>query len=780
MRDRRHVTAATRSCLLLLLGLALLGVPRASAGTEASDGDLRVEVLCAYNLVVDSNGKQAPSAAYIGAKYHNDGTTTLTDVFAYVGDHTLGTPGLYPQSADLVGSLVGPLPGGKFALTHEGGAAGTADACRYLGDIAPGETVTVYWLVSYEQRDINGVLLWGTSVKPFDDLVVNYDVWGTAKEDGVTDREANVNRTFTFRNEISAAANKIYPNGSNKVPDEYKDALEEYIPSWGTWPNDGSPGTKIIARGIWYDLGNVGAGFDNDGDLVPDRNAWMQPVGDAAAFDPSAYRLVKTIAYVIVKLKGGGVQILEGDDQLYFEHIPENTGAVGWVGYEYFVRKDGGDFTISPYQEVASGSDNEKFNADFGAGPEPADILDLLVTLIKDATATVASGGTIAYTVNFTNDSNDQAIGHPELNMPVIIQDSIPTGTVYLAGTAAAGNTLPTGVTSYTILYSTDNGASWVTTEPAAASVTDIEWWLSDAIPALATGTVTFSVTASGTPTVIPNTAGLAFGPGDPTLEDDALTIVTGTNSITGTVFADTDAANYGDGIMNGTDAAINDITVSLYYDVNNDNLLDDGDILMSTLVTAGGTAYSFTSLADGEYLVVVDTADADLPSGSALTSKEVLAVTLSASNATGQDFGFAPALSLDKQLVGSSPVTEGDTVQYTIDVGNRLPGDGTGLGTATNDISSSSYTTSGDAWTDPWDGTSGGHLPSSNPGTTILSGFELAGTGSILGNDLILNVTLSGAGPPANDLFTVVVADGADLDTAVTVSTTHSNSFSK
>jgi hypothetical protein len=326
MRDRRHMAIATRPSLLLLLaGLIVMTAPRASAGTEATVGDLRVQVIASYNLVVDSNGKQAPSAAYLGAKYHNDGTGTLTNVFAYVGDHTAGTPGIYPQSADLVGSLVGPL-GGKFALTHEGGSAGAADACRYLGDIGPGETVTVYWLVSYEQRDINGVLLWGTSVKPFDDLVVNYDVWGTA--DGLGD--ATVNRTLTFRNEISAAANKIEPNGANKVPDEYKDLLMEYIPNWGNEPENGSPGSKIVARGIWYDLGNVGEGFDNDGDLVPDRNAWMQPVGDASAFDPSAYRLVKTTAFVIVKLKGGGLSILAGNDELYFENIPENTGAVGW------------------------------------------------------------------------------------------------------------------------------------------------------------------------------------------------------------------------------------------------------------------------------------------------------------------------------------------------------------------------------------------------------------------------------------------------------------------
>ena len=676
MRKRQHMVTTARFGFLLLVGLAFLATPRATAATEDSHGDLRVQVIAGYNLIVDSNGKQAPSAAYLGARYHNDGTTTLTDVFAYIGDRTLNTPGVYPSRLD---------PGvftGTLSLTHEGGSAGTADATRYLGDIAPGEFVTVYWLISYPQRDDDDLLLWGDSVKPDDDLVLDYDVWGTGKEDGATPREAIVNRTVTFRNEISAAANKIFPNGANKVPQEYKDILEEQVPSWGNNPENGSPGSLIVTKGIWYDLGNVGEGFDNDGDLVYDRNAWMQPVGDASAFDPSAYRLVKTTAFVVVKLKGGGVTILAADDQLYFEHIPENTGAVGWVGYEYMVRKSAGAFNVSPYQEVASGKDNEKFNADYGAGPEAIPIPPLEATLTKGATATVAVPGTIEYTVDFANTSTTQALGHPEASAPAIIQDSIPADTAYVGGTAALTNTLPTGVTSYTILYSDDNGATWSATEPTPATVTDIQWWLSDAMPTETTGRVTFSVTVTGTPpAVISNTAGMSFGPGDSALEDDATTLVTGTHSIAGTVFGDIGAL-YGDGVMNGTEAGINDITVTLYYDADGGGTLDDDDILVATELNAAASAYSFTSLAAGNYLVIVDKADGNMTAGYALTSDEVLVVAL-AGAVTGKDFGFAPALSLAKTLVGDSTVTEGDIVQYTIEVGNELPGDGTGQASA-------------------------------------------------------------------------------------------------
>ena len=58
------------------------------AGTPTAWGQLRIEVIAAYNLVVDSNVESpstyAPRAAYLGATYHNDGTNALTDVVAAI------------------------------------------------------------------------------------------------------------------------------------------------------------------------------------------------------------------------------------------------------------------------------------------------------------------------------------------------------------------------------------------------------------------------------------------------------------------------------------------------------------------------------------------------------------------------------------------------------------------------------------------------------------------------------------------------------------------------
>lgn len=195
---------------LALAFLALAGGPAGAANA------LRVETLTAYNLIVDSNvtspSTKAPRAAYLGVRIWNDGTVAATNVYAYIGDFTNNTPGTYPSRAQA--GLTGPLTGGKFALTHVGGSAGLSDATRYLGTIQPGQFVAVYWLVTYPNLDVNGVPTWGTSVKPDDDLWLQWDVWTRGVEAGVT-LTNSASRTVTMRNEISAMANKIYPNTAN-------------------------------------------------------------------------------------------------------------------------------------------------------------------------------------------------------------------------------------------------------------------------------------------------------------------------------------------------------------------------------------------------------------------------------------------------------------------------------------------------------------------------------------------------------------------------------------
>jgi len=160
--------------LLSLWGMVALGAN--------PDGALRIELISGYNFVVDSNvetpATYAPRSAYLGATYYNDGLVALTNVYAYIGNYTNNTPGIYPARVHTENpTLVGPLTNGAFALTHEGGSLGTSDATRYLGTIEPGESKTVYWLVSYPNLDVYGKSVTG-GVRPDDDLWLYFDVWG--------------------------------------------------------------------------------------------------------------------------------------------------------------------------------------------------------------------------------------------------------------------------------------------------------------------------------------------------------------------------------------------------------------------------------------------------------------------------------------------------------------------------------------------------------------------------------------------------------------------------
>ena len=667
------------------------------AATPAAHAQLRIEVISAYNLVVDSNVESpstyAPRAAYLGATYHNDGTNALTDADANIRHYPAGTPGTYPSRAQA--PYNGPLPGDEFALTHEGGALGAADATRYLGTIEPGGSVTVYWLVSYPNLDEDGKTVTG-GIKPDDDLWLQYDVWGTAR-DGATPLEESETRTVTMRNEISAMANKIFPNGANKVPQEYLDLLQLYEPSWTNTADDGTPGTSISTEGVWYDLGNVGAGFDNDGDLIPDRNAWLQPVGDAGLFDPSCFRLVHTYALVIVKLNDGTEQIIQAENQLYFENLPENNrGAVGYVRYEFLSLRGGCASTLTPYQEVASGYDNEKFNGDYGATlGQGLSSGTSRVEIAKSAEpATTRAGSNVVYSISYTN-SGTVSVGRPDLYLPLVLQDSVPDGTTYVAGSATNGNVAPAGA-DYVVYYSTNHGATWTTVEPVPASaVTDVQWWLSEPLASGEAGVGSFAVTVDDPFTnaspVVENVAGLSLGDTLPFATNSTTTFIQGVNALGDRVWRDDGAGGglLGNQAQDGSETGITGVTVRLYYDLDGNGVADAGDPLVGTTQTDGSGTYGFADLPDGDYVVAVDAADADLPAGYTPTTPTTWAIDLDAARANANavtnltaDFGFAPALTLEKALVSTNAFREGQYATYHLTVSNNLPGDGTGNGT--------------------------------------------------------------------------------------------------
>jgi uncharacterized repeat protein (TIGR01451 family) len=656
----------------------------ASAQAATTDGTLRMEVITAYNFVVDSNigtpAGKSPSAAHLGVKIYNDGPTALTNVVVNIGNMTspgVGTPGVFDSRTIPAEQNVGGLYAGTFQLEMPGGAP---DAVRVIPRIEPGEYVAQYFFVEYPLVDSLNRSVTGSAPVVEDDLWLNYDIWASANSGAL---QVDQRTKVTMRNEISAMANKIWPNGDNKVPDQYLDVIESAL---GWRPTNGVPripGAKI-SEGIWYDLGNIGAGFDNNLDGIPDRNAWLQPVGDPSKFSPLAARLVKCYGLLIIKLNDGTEQLIPFEDRLYFENmLANNTGAVGLVFYEFLPLNSSLPSSLTPYQEVASGYDNEKFNADYGTVTGTVVTENPTADIQKTGPNTIVKGNNANYTIIATNTGLVQ-FGWPDLGVPVVIEDPIPAQLQYVAGSAdtvsnvttAAGDADP-----YDVYYSTDNGATWSTTEPSPASLVNrLRWVLDRSLAPTQTATVLFSATVpSGfIGSNFTNTAILKLGTENEIDRDDWPTLVSGDNSLGDFVWRDLDRDGVQDG---GAETGIANIGVSLYYDTDGDGVLDSGEPLYGTTSTNGSGGYLFSNLLDGNYIVVVNSVDADVPSGFTLkagvsdrfaVSLDPTGVSSSPVNFLTADWPFIKAIEVTKSV---SPTTYngGDLVTYTIDLDNHM-----------------------------------------------------------------------------------------------------------
>jgi uncharacterized repeat protein (TIGR01451 family) len=643
-------------------------------------GSLTVDIIAGYNLVVDSNvqapSTAAPSVATVIGRVCNTGPSTVSDVSVSIGNYNGGTnstPGIYPARVSTDASFISQHPSlantGSYAFTHIGG---TADATRIIPTLGASGTANScaveYWHFTYPRCAnlsdgtpvsppcTNGAT-WGDSVKPDDDLWLTFDVWAAGSDGSV----ATDTWKMTMRNEISAMANKIQPN------------------PLGEWFNTESSkvqaGGLITTNGILYELGRINQGFDNDGDLAYDYNAWLQPIGDPS-FDPTCFRLIRTTGVLTVS-RGAGQSdsILNFTDQLYFTNLPpDNTGVRGLVFYTFMAIRGSCATAVSPYQEVASGADNEKFNGDYGAAPPPPSTTPPEVSLDKTGNITVTAGSRITYTVSLSNAGPNSA-GNPSIGMPLVLSDTVPASTTFTGFTNAS-------TTSITILYSTDHGKTYTTTQPVPPStVTNVQWWLTDPLAAGANMAITFSVQVNpafpppGANPYINNCADVSFGGAMPFAQDCAPTLVSGNYNIGDRVWRDDSPM---DSLQSTGELSISNISLYLYYDKNGDGALDSGDLQLLTTTTSVTGWYNFGGLITGTYLVLVDSHDRDLPQGYRNTTPITYATRLSSTRTSdlAADFGFGPSMDLTKTVS-----YDGQYVRYSIPVNNLRPGGGEVVG---------------------------------------------------------------------------------------------------
>jgi hypothetical protein len=146
---------------------------------------------------------------------------------------------------------------------------------------------------------------------------------------------------------------------------------------------------------------------------------------------------------------------------------------------------------------------------------------------------------------------------------------------------------------------------------------------------------------------------GVVSGGGTDSSVDFGYQPVAGVYTISGNVWYDngSGAGITGNGSKDGTEPGLAGITVCLYKDINNNNLVDFGEPVVACTTTDASGNYSFPGIPNGEYVVKVD--PATLPSyaniqtgdpdqaGTCTTCDNQSGVTVSNANPPSENFGY-------------------------------------------------------------------------------------------------------------------------------------------
>jgi uncharacterized repeat protein (TIGR01451 family) len=390
---------------------------------------LSLTILNDPHLLIDSNNYAAgPNVTTAYATIKNTGNATIYDVYMYVGNGT--TPGTFERGSD--------------STTRLSMVGGAADATRYIGNLAPGESKTVFWMLTYP------------SVYPGPDVTYPIAIWSSE----VNGCYVLGTHNYTTESTISAQANKMLGTVTVNPPSGIV-----------------SVGNIITVTVTDFDLGTIGQAGD----------AWFQPVGNGD-FSPACFRLVKTEIYIHSCSSSPYV------NQLYFPNIKAcySDNPADYATYS-FVALQECTTTAKIYQEAASGN-QEKYSGDYGKAGATFTTTSQGGSVTLDKSVSPLSGGantTFTWTIKYTNNT-DYPVGDPQNgNGLVIIDEAIPANTTYVANSSSCSN--------FTCLkyYSTNNGTTWSQAEPAANLVNKLKWSINQTIPAHSSGTVSFQSTVN-------------------------------------------------------------------------------------------------------------------------------------------------------------------------------------------------------------------------------------------------------------------------------------------
>jgi Secretion system C-terminal sorting domain len=385
-----------------------------------------------------------------------------------------------------------------YADTNNDGVINASDNSTYGG-----ESKVVYWQVKYSVKDAYDQPTSGNASDFNDDLRYRWKVW-VSGNDGTTTRTDEVREFARVRSELSAAANKIVPssgfistslprviggfvdvnsdavingsddgiyygktiidgkvdmNNSGTITTTDDGAINTYFPVIDgliDMVNDGVinssdagvmvvPGQTISVTFNNATFGTIGAGFDENRDNLFDYDMWHQPVG-APTWLPNAFRLVNISSNVTGT---GGSNPLNGittfyDNEPYLSRLVGDIGGAFDITYTYtFLVLRYQNAFLTPYQEAASGTNNEKYNNDFPT--VGINLMTLPPYLVLPATGLSASA------VLNNNTAQVSWKTETEVNCSHFILERSNNGTEYaaIATVQAKGNSIVTSEYQY-------------------------------------------------------------------------------------------------------------------------------------------------------------------------------------------------------------------------------------------------------------------------------------------------------------------------------------------
>ena len=348
------------------------------------------------HLVLDSNKgglpptdptQEGPEAFTVAAQVCNPLGVDLQNVNGYIGrdggmsgidDNMAGA--FTPTQHNCDGSPASPNL--RLMTLDELQHGETDDASRFIGLLlSSGECVGTYFQLAYPTQDDNGVPTYCASNTPADDLIFPWDVWATGQLTAFPHTEVSAEAPdFAWvRSMQSASQNKINPGGSSGSHTEVNttgDCSDPGDSGWvlydGSSPLQVSVGQSFCVRYVNETWGLVNQGFDADNNGAADYDAWNQPIGESAVFDPNLVQLIAMDSVYSGACGGENIRA-ELPDNPYETRIDRYapTGSCApnvTTTYRFIVVgvPQAGDSAqiLTPYQEVASGSNNEKYNGD--------------------------------------------------------------------------------------------------------------------------------------------------------------------------------------------------------------------------------------------------------------------------------------------------------------------------------------------------------------------------------------------------------------------------------